>query len=438
MMKKYYLVALLVIVPLFAGQVTLDEAILDNPNVQVLDAQAMSVPFTPNPDETLSHGGTSFVNSLGIYGDGSVLPQNQTIGFATYYILSEHGISTPQEAVGVLLYWGTVNVTMYNFRLYLWNNVASAMLRPLSHGTHLYYDSLGTLGASWNWAYYDVSAAAVAVPETVWVGVCYNHMANGSPADWYYAYDATTGAGTTYGNLSGGSTNWQTFTQMGYSQYDHVYGCRLVVTEVSSPDTNDVGPVSIDIPANVPWNTILPPQATIKNFGNVTETFEVTCEIEPGGYSSTDSVIDLAAGDSTQVTFTPDFTFAMEDTYTVTVYTQLAGDMDTSNDTMVAKIATYDGGVADGDWNVPKDFRFTTPAISSGKTTIEFALPVAAHVDLQVYDAMGRLSATVFSQKFNAGTHTMTLDNNLPAGVYFYKLNTDTGENAVTKSVMID
>jgi hypothetical protein len=112
--------------------------------------------------------------------------------------------------------------------------------------------------------------------------------------------------------------------------------------------------------------------------------------------------------------------------------------MDTSNDTMVALIATYDPGVAEGDWNVPKDFRFTTPAISSGKTNIELALPVAAHVDLQVYDAMGRLSAAVFSQKFSAGTHTMTLDLNLPAGVYFYKLNTDIGENVVKKSVLID
>lgn len=437
-MKKYYLVALLVVVPLFAGQMMLDEAILDNPNVQVLDAEAMPIHFFPDPDETLSHGGTSFMYSLGITGGAGTLPENQTIGFATYFILTEHGISTPHEAVGVLLYWGKVKNPMYNFRLYLWNNVTAAMLRPLSHSTHLYYDNTVVPGPQWNWAYYDVSAAAVAVPETVWVGVCYNHLSSDT-ADWYFAYDISTPGGTTYGNLSGTSTAWNTFTGMGYPQYDHVYGCRLVVTESGGvPDTNDVGPISIDIPSDVPWNTTLPPQAHVKNFGNVMETFEVTCEIEPGGYSSTDSVIDLAAGDSIQVTFTPDFTFAMEDTYTVTVYTELGTDMDTSNDTMVALIATYDPGIAEGDWNVPKDFSFTTPAISSGKTNIEFALPVAAHVDLQVYDAMGRLTTNVFSQKFSAGTHTMTFELNLPAGVYFYKLNTDIGENVVKKSVLID
>jgi len=428
-MKKYYLVALLMVVPIFASQGMLDEAIQENPNTHILKTQAIPIRFSPNPDETLSHGGVNFYHSVGICESGQMVPEGQTIGFATYFILSEHGISTPQQAIGVLIYWGGINASQYGFRLFLWSNVPAAMLWPLSHDIHLYYDNQATPFWPWDWAYYEISPS-VAIPETVWVGICYNHMGPAATPDWYLAYDISTPDGTTYGNLTGTPYGWDTFTGLGEAQYDHTYGTRLVVTEV--PDMNDVGPVSIDILPDVPWNTTLPPQATIKNFGNRMETFEVSCGIEPGGYLSTDSVIDLAAGDSIQVTFTPDFTFAMEDTYTVIICTHLNGDMDTFNDTMVAFITTHDPGIAEGNFGIPKSFSFGLKSNpSKGKAVFNMSFPEAATVTLNIYDITGRLIHELIISK-SAGYYEIPWSSQATAGIYFYKLespwNTEVGK----------
>jgi hypothetical protein len=105
----------------------------------------------------------------------------------------------------------------------------------------------------------------------------------------------------------------------------------------------DVSTISIDIPSVVPEDTTLNPHATVTNFGIHTETFNVVCTIEPGGYTST-TVSNVEPNDSIQVTFPDEFRF-MEGTYTVMVYTQLAGDEDSDNDTLEKVIETQDPGV---------------------------------------------------------------------------------------------
>jgi hypothetical protein len=102
----------------------------------------------------------------------------------------------------------------------------------------------------------------------------------------------------------------------------------------------NVSTTSINMPTYVLSNTTLNPKATIRNLGSFSETFDVTCEIEPGGYSSTETITDLAPGTSVQDTFTPSFQF-MSGSYTVTVYTKLTGDIDTGNDTL-EKIVSVD------------------------------------------------------------------------------------------------
>jgi hypothetical protein len=220
---------------------------------------------------------------------------------------------------------------------------------------------------------------------------------------------------------------WQDWQDIVYEMLD-LFGLFAV---------DDVGPASIDITSPLPWNTTLAPQATVTNFGTVIETFDVTCEIDPGAYSSTETVTDLAAGDSIQVTFTPDFTFAMEDTYTVTVFTELPGDMDTSNDTLVALIATYDPGIAEDGSVTPAVFDFGVSTISRGAVSIRFALPTATKVELTVYDALGRLLETVVSKKFSAGNHSIDVQPDLPAGIYFYNIETGV-DNATEKVILVD
>jgi hypothetical protein len=56
-------------------------------------------------------------------------------------------------------------------------------------------------------------------------------------------------------------------------------------------------------------------------------------------------------------------------------------------------------------------------------TTIEFTLPKSEHVELKVYNILGKEVATLVSNKLNQGNHTYTFDSkNLASGIYYYQL----------------
>ena len=207
---------------------------------------------------------------------------------------------------------------------------------------------------------------------------------------------------------------------------------RAIVEIGGIPNAHDVGTVSIDLPATLPLDTTLTPQTTVKNFGDSIETFDVTCIIDPGGYTSTFNVVDLPLAESVQVTFPDSFTF-VSGFYTVTVYTQLGTDDNLANDTLVMVVEAT--GIAEGGAVVPKEFVFKAPTICKGRFNIEFSLPAATRVDLSVYDALGRLSRTLISERFTAGTHRLNANLDLATGVYFYNLKTELG--AVTKKFLI-
>ncbi len=200
---------------------------------------------------------------------------------------------------------------------------------------------------------------------------------------------------------------------------------------------NDVALVSIDIPSILLEGTTLNPQATVTNLGTNTETFfAVTCKIEPGGYMQTEGIVSLAPGDSIPVTFLSEFTFE-SGPYTVTVYTRLEGDDSLANDTLV-KVINTTTGIAEGGADTPETFSFIAPTINRGKVHIKLALPVETEVDLLVYDAIGRLSETLVSRRFSAGTHKLNVNLDLPAGVYFYNLKTGTGRNIIKKFLLVE
>lgn len=182
---------------------------------------------------------------------------------------------------------------------------------------------------------------------------------------------------------------------------------------------HDVGPVSIDIPSTVPEDTTFQPLATVKNLGTGVETFDVVCEIDPGVYSSTETVTDLASGDSIQVTFSPDFTF-VSGSYTVTVYTELIGDDQSANDTLEKIIETYDPGIAEGGSVTPASFSFglrSNPA--KGKALFNLALPEASLVALTIYDVSGRVIDKVLSEMKSAGYYNIPWKTKVN-GIYFY------------------
>lgn len=59
-------------------------------------------------------------------------------------------------------------------------------------------------------------------------------------------------------------------------------------------------------------------------------------------------------------------------------------------------------------------------------TTINYTLPEDAHVSLYIYNVLGQVVKTIVDEYQTAGQRSVTIDiNDLPSGVYFYKLQTE-------------
>jgi len=70
-------------------------------------------------------------------------------------------------------------------------------------------------------------------------------------------------------------------------------------------------------------------------------------------------------------------------------------------------------------------------------TRIEYGMPRAGHVTLDVYDVTGRKVATLVDASQSAGWHVITLDaSSLASGLYFYRLTSDAGPN-LTRQMML-
>lgn len=103
--------------------------------------------------------------------------------------------------------------------------------------------------------------------------------------------------------------------------------------KIGSPFNNDVGVNSIISPK---WGFApgsKTPTASVKNYGTASQSFSVTMTINPGSYTNTQSVTNLAPGAVQQLTFTS-FNFATTGTYTIKAYSTLGSDQNLSNDTI--------------------------------------------------------------------------------------------------------
>ncbi|MDH4211637.1 MAG: T9SS type A sorting domain-containing protein [candidate division WOR-3 bacterium] len=207
--------------------------------------------------------------------------------------------------------------------------------------------SIGNLRFSYSWAF------TIFDPP---IGASYIRFHNGSAwGSWNQlaTYYVDAGAVDTFdltGYLPADSLQVQFTYEDPTGGWGWAFGIDNVLIE--SPADHDVGMASIDIPVNLPTDTTFFPEATVKNYGLNTESFDVTCEINPGAFSSTVSVYNLDPDSTESVVFPDSFTFA-SGLYTVTVYTQLAGDENLLNDTMVVEVTVtdwliYDDGFAYG------------------------------------------------------------------------------------------
>lgn len=111
-----------------------------------------------------------------------------------------------------------------------------------------------------------------------------------------------------------------------------------------NPLAHDATVKDVLVDVNYPPGTNFTPQAILKNFGLNTETFDATCVLKIGGstvYTQNCSPVTLAAGAEQTVSFPAYVLNVANDLYEITVTTNLAGDMDPSNDSRTEYFNTY-------------------------------------------------------------------------------------------------
>jgi len=76
-----------------------------------------------------------------------------------------------------------------------------------------------------------------------------------------------------------------------------------------------------------------------------------------------------------------------------------------------------------------------SPNPFGGSTTIQYALPEAAQVQLSIYDVTGRQVEMLVREKQDTGVHNIKWTTTTAAGIYFARL--DTGTKVITKTVVV-
>jgi hypothetical protein len=87
---------------------------------------------------------------------------------------------------------------------------------------------------------------------------------------------------------------------------------------------------------------------------------------------------------------------------------------------------------------VPVEFSLSQnyPNPFNASTTIQFNLPEAGEVTIQIYDILGRSVETLISGTQSAGVHSVVWNaDNQPSGVYFYRI--DAGDFSDQKSCLL-
>jgi len=95
--------------------------------------------------------------------------------------------------------------------------------------------------------------------------------------------------------------------------------------------------------------------------------------------------------------------------------------------TMDGQILLNDTGTGVADKPAVQPVRFSLeqnyPNPFNASTLIKFEIASDCPVKLQIFDTLGRQTATLLDQSMNAGKHSITYDaNDLPSGIYFYRL----------------
>jgi hypothetical protein len=110
------------------------------------------------------------------------------------------------------------------------------------------------------------------------------------------------------------------------------------------------------------------------------------------------------------------------------VYTQLV----VIKGTVITGIGGEPGGSMPAEFALHQNY----PNPFNPSTTIEYAVPFASHVVLEVYDLLGRKVSSLVNERMPAGTHAVRLDaSGLGSGMYICRLIA--GDHAVSKRMTV-
>ena len=130
----------------------------------------------------------------------------------------------------------------------------------------------------------------------------------------------------------------------------------------------------------------------------------------------------IAPGESEEITVTFDAAEVTEGVYDFEI---LIATNDPATPTVTVDLRVIVGGVSSEDGSVPTAFSLAQnyPNPFASRTVIEYGLPEASHVSVSVYDAVGRLVATLVDGEQAAGYHEAEWNaSGVASGVYLYRI----------------
>jgi len=214
-----------------------------------------------------------------------------------------------------------------------------------------------------------------------------------------------------------------------------------VVGVLGEADFHDVATTFIIAPVDsVDSGAVVTPMAEVRNVGTFDEDFSVRLTIG-AGYS--DSVgRTLVAGGVDTVSFA-DWSATATGTFAVTCSTELAGDVNSGNDSKRDSVVVCPSGGIEDAGTLPRSFGLdrAAPNPFGGATSIRYAIPRATPVRLSVYSATGALVRTLQDGVLKPGYYSATWNGRdgsgrlLPSGIYLYRFKA--GNYSATGKVLL-
>jgi hypothetical protein len=134
----------------------------------------------------------------------------------------------------------------------------------------------------------------------------------------------------------------------------------------------------------------------------------------------------------------PDYNTTQLDIIPAPVNGNFVADMQAMSIKTFVILLNYQTGIFHEGTNPPVSYSLSQnyPNPFNPTTAIIYQLPVNSLVRLKIYDVLGREVQTLVDRRQNAGSYSVNFKaNNLPSGVYFYRL--ETGSYNYTKKLLL-